>query len=638
MTRICTAALLLILSILARPCIAQEFTILHFNDTHSNLLPSAPRDTSGTALHGGFARAATVVGTTRASAANVLVLHAGDSFIGDPMFNLLYDAPAELSFLADLGIDAMAVGNHEFDLGPLGLLQALANTLGATPPFPLLSANLDLSNDTVAPLSMYIQPAVVKEFDGLKVGIFGLTTPSTNYFSNPAPVKVLGEVPDELAAIILQQIEALRNAQCEVVILLSHMGLDVDRMLASAIPGIDIIIGGHDHLALAQPERVSNPLGKDVLIVQTEGHYEQLGRMRLMHDAQGLRLLEYEFILLDESIPEEPSSASLLSAIREGIEQYVPGMYTQQIAHCARTLSEVVTPNAVEPGCKDSDVGSLVADAFVAATGADIGLQPGGSTARTLHAGPLYLIDVYRMIGYGMNEENGLGFPVVTFRMTGAALIQGLGITLAGLSASDEMFMQVSSSMHYSYVADSSDPSPLREIRINDNAIDSSATYVVASNQLVALFLEMYGIPFDSLTILRDSTGALLTEFQVVAGYVSTLGTVDTIAGSARIIALNPTGVPPAAPSPSVGVHLHCAPQPCTDVSRITFQLEREQQLRLSVYDLGGRELRVLAEGRYAEGEHHATWNSAGQVPGVYFLVARNAAGQCTALRLLSVR
>ncbi|HOJ03708.1 MAG TPA: bifunctional UDP-sugar hydrolase/5'-nucleotidase [Bacteroidota bacterium] len=637
MTRIYSAALLLVLSILARPCIAQEFTILHLNDTHSNLLPSAPRDASGIALHGGFARAATVVGQTRVSHDNVLVLHAGDSFIGDPMFNLLYDQPAELSLLAGLGIDAMAVGNHEFDLGPLGLLQALSNTLGATPPFPLLSANLDLSDDAVAPLNLYIKPTVIKEFDGLKVGIFALTTPSTNYFSNPAPVKVLGEVPDELAAIILQQIEALHNAQCEVVILLSHMGLDVDRMLAAAIPGIDIIIGGHDHVALQQPMRVSNPLGTDVLIVQTGGHYEQLGRMRLMHDAQGLRLLEYELVLLDERVPEEATSAATLSAIATGIEQHVPGLYSARIGYCAQTLSEIA-PDPRELGRKDTDVGSLVADAFVAATGADIGLQPGGSTARTLHAGPLYLIDVYRMIGYGMNEENGLGFPVVTFRMSGAALKQGLDTTLANLSASDELFMQVSSSMYYSYEANSGDPSPLREIRINGNELDSSATYIVASNQLVALFLQMYGIPFDSLTILRDSSGALLTEFQVVAGYVSAMGTVDAIADSVRIRSLYPTGVHPAAPSRSLGVHLQCSPQPCRDMSRITFQLEREQQLRLSVYDLGGRELRVLAEGRFAEGEHHATWNSAGQVPGVYFLVARNAAGQCTALRMLSVR
>lgn len=637
MTRIYSAALLLVLSILARPCIAQEFTILHLNDTHSNLLPSAPRDASGIALHGGFARAATVVGQTRVSHDNVLVLHAGDSFIGDPMFNLLYDQPAELSLLAGLGIDAMAVGNHEFDLGPLGLLQALSNTLGATPPFPLLSANLDLSDDAVAPLNLYIKPAVIKEFDGLKVGIFALTTPSTNYFSNPAPVKVLGEVSDELAAIILQQIEALHNAQCEVVILLSHMGLDVDRMLAAAIPGIDIIIGGHDHVALQQPMRVSNPLGTDVLIVQTGGHYEQLGRMRLMHDAQGLRLLEYELVLLDERVPEEATSAATLSAIAMGIEQHVPGLYSARIGYCAQTLSEIA-PDPRELGRKDTDVGSLVADAFVATTGADIGLQPGGSTARTLHAGPLYPIDVYRMIGYGMNAENGLGFPVVTFRMSGAALKQGLAITLSELSTNDELFLQVSSSLKYTYTPTNTAPHRLQEVLFNSQPIDDTAMYTIASNQLVAMFLDLYGVPYSDLSIVRTPGGALLTEFEVVLAYIAEQDTVRAGIADARIEAVTSTGVQPAAPSRSLGVHLQCAPQPCRDVSRITFQLEREQQLRLSVYDLGGRELRVLAEGRFTEGEHHATWNSAGQVPGVYFLVARNAAGQCTALRLLSVR
>ena len=116
---------------------------------------------------------------------NVLLLHAGDAFIGDLFFNVYFGA-AEFQLLTALGLDAMAVGNHEFDLQPSTLEQALQSSFEPGEGFPLLSANCILEDPEVNTLKNYISPYTIKEIGSLKVGIFGLTTPETNLLSLPA--------------------------------------------------------------------------------------------------------------------------------------------------------------------------------------------------------------------------------------------------------------------------------------------------------------------------------------------------------------------------------------------------------------------------------------------------------------------
>ena len=99
-------------------------TILHLNDTHSHLLPYGPKDAEGNWTWGGVARIATLAGMNRISANKVMLLHAGDVFLGDFMFQK-YLGVAELEIMKVLEYDAMAVGNHEFDLYPSTLKYVL---------------------------------------------------------------------------------------------------------------------------------------------------------------------------------------------------------------------------------------------------------------------------------------------------------------------------------------------------------------------------------------------------------------------------------------------------------------------------------------------------------------------------------
>ena len=127
-------------------------TILHINDTHSTLAPIGPRDQSLNGTIGGIARATSVIGFERIADPDLLLLHAGDISIGDVFFNRNFHVP-ELQILSALGLDAMTLGNHEFDLGPEALLGSISYAFpDPADAFPILTANVDFSDPTIAAL------------------------------------------------------------------------------------------------------------------------------------------------------------------------------------------------------------------------------------------------------------------------------------------------------------------------------------------------------------------------------------------------------------------------------------------------------------------------------------------------------
>jgi 5'-nucleotidase len=134
-------------------------TILHFNDSHSTLSPLGPRTPDLEGTQGGIARVASIIGQTRETEKNVLVLHAGDVSIGD-LFYTKYFAAAELQLMNSLGFDAMAVGNHEFDLTPDALINGLQAAFAPGEGFPLISSNL-IFDGTTPELEDYIEPYTV---------------------------------------------------------------------------------------------------------------------------------------------------------------------------------------------------------------------------------------------------------------------------------------------------------------------------------------------------------------------------------------------------------------------------------------------------------------------------------------------
>lgn len=491
--------------ILAQP---DTLTILHVNDSHSTLEAIGPRDVNLKGTLGGISRIATLVGVTKMTEPNVLFLHAGDISIGDVFFNKYFQVP-ELQILNALGLDAMTLGNHEFDLGPDVLLGSLQYAFpDPNNAFPLLSANTDFT--AIPDMQKYVKEYVIKQYGNTKVGIFGLTTPATNLLSNPSPAVI----SEDIGTIAGTMVGTLKAAGCDVVILLSHLGVDLDKMIASNVPGINVIVGGHDHYMYEQPISMTNPLGGTTWIVQARSNYMYAGEMKLVVNGASVQLLNYQLIPIDTNIPQEPTVQATVDGMIADIESFygVP-FFTQQAGYASGFFWEEAT-DLLDYGMHDTPAGNLVADAFRAYTSTDIALQAGGSIALPLWEGAFTAGDLFRVNGYGFNTTNTLGFQLATFDLTGMDILKGLEFGLSEIETSDEFLLQVSG-MEYTYDGTKPAEERLVSVKINGMPIDPTATYSVTANEMVLGIMAFIGIVPSNVTILEG-----ITEFQALSEYV----------------------------------------------------------------------------------------------------------------------
>lgn len=268
-----TAAISLTPSLIAQQSSArQRLTILHTNDTHSNIDPF-PANHAKFPGQGGVSRRYDMIRQIRQEEEQVLLLDAGDIFQGTPYFNR-FGGEIEMKVMTKIGYDAATMGNHDFDAGMAGFLKAKQHAV-----FPFLCANYDFKNTV---LDGQTQETVIFRKGKLKIGVFGLG------------VELKGLVPDQFygETIYLDPIERaqdmvskLKDENCDLVICLSHLGYEYpsdkvsDRVLAKKTKGIDLIIGGHTHTFLEKPTQELNLDGKITLINQVGWAGLNLGRI-----------------------------------------------------------------------------------------------------------------------------------------------------------------------------------------------------------------------------------------------------------------------------------------------------------------------------------------------------------------------
>jgi len=247
-------------------------TILHTNDVHSRIDPF-PEDGGRHAGLGGAARRATLIRRIRAENPRTLLLDAGDVFQGTPYFNL-FRGEVDFKVMTALGYDAMTIGNHDFDAGIDGLVEALAHAR-----HELVSANYDVAG---TPLAGRVRPWIVRDLGPARVGIFGLGVKLAGLVSESQCRGVVYGPPAEAArraARLLREQE-----RCDLVVCLSHLGHEGyageigDQEIAAEVEGIDLIVGGHSHTFLDRPVRVSRR-ERDTLIFQVGWGGIHLGRV-----------------------------------------------------------------------------------------------------------------------------------------------------------------------------------------------------------------------------------------------------------------------------------------------------------------------------------------------------------------------
>jgi len=295
-----------------------RLTILHTNDVHARMEPTKIKQ--GT--YGGYPRQVALARRFFQSDTNPILLSAGDVFQGTLYFNV-YEGLADAAMMNLMRYTALGLGNHEFDRGPATLARFIRSTQ-----FPILSANLDVSNEPE--LKDLVKPSTVIEVGGEKIGLIGAITPDLLSISSPGPnIKML----DWLKSV---QAEADRLAAKGInkVIVVSHSGYEFEVDMAKKLKGVDVIVGGHSHTLLGDnicvdfpkgrgeyPTEVTAADGNKALVVQAWDWGKVFGRIMVDFDKSG-KILRWErgLVAVDSTIADDPEAAAILAAFKKPIE------------------------------------------------------------------------------------------------------------------------------------------------------------------------------------------------------------------------------------------------------------------------------------------------------------------------------
>ena len=250
----------------------EGLTILHTNDMHSRIDPF-PNDGGKYAGLGGMARRGELIRSIRAQETHVLLLDAGDIFQGTPYFNL-FGGELEFRLMSQMQYDAATLGNHDFDNGIDGLQKQLPHAT-----FPFVISNYDFNGTS---LNQSFMPYKIFQKGNIKVGVFGLG------------IELNGLVPEQLyggtryldpVSVAKEMVQQLKTLECQLIVCLSHLGYKYDsdkvsdHVLANSVSGIDLIIGGHTHTFLDQPEVITREDGHSTMINQVGFGGINLGRI-----------------------------------------------------------------------------------------------------------------------------------------------------------------------------------------------------------------------------------------------------------------------------------------------------------------------------------------------------------------------
>jgi 2',3'-cyclic-nucleotide 2'-phosphodiesterase (5'-nucleotidase family) len=353
----------------------RRLIILHTNDIHGRIE--------------GLARVASLVERVRAENPDIPVLYfdAGDSEETTVRLSSLTKGTAMHRLLGTAGCDAAAVGNGAI----LRYGDAVLADHVAAAGYPLLLANMRLPDGS--PVAG-VQPAALLDLGFMRLGLIGVTSDMEGMYQQWFGLKMLDPLPliQELAA-------ALRQDGAGDVILLSHMGLSIDRALAPGLQGVvTAIIGAHTHDLLVEGERHG-----DVLVAQAGEYAKHLGRIDMAWDGERLAVLRATVLPVADDLPPAPPVLAEVAAVEDEV---------------ARFLDEIVGELAAPldfAADRECGVANLGADMLRQRMGAEVGLVAAGQAfSGPLPGGPLHRMALWEVCGSPAN-------PGVT-RLTGAQL------------------------------------------------------------------------------------------------------------------------------------------------------------------------------------------------------------------------
>ncbi|MEJ8545760.1 bifunctional metallophosphatase/5'-nucleotidase [Brevibacillus borstelensis] len=451
-----------------------HITIAHTNDTHGHITEDKNLKEFG------YAKIASLLKDWREENDNFLLLDAGDTFQGTVYVNQ-FQGESVVPILNYLGYNVMAAGNHEFDFGYEQLLK-LRDMLK----HPVISGNVFKADG-----KELLVPTFKAEIGGKKFAFVGFVAEDTPILTHPNNVKGLTfKNPVEVAKVVVPQLKK----EVDHVIVVSHVGVDVDREIAKNVPGIDLIVGGHSHTPLEKPELVNG-----TYIVQDWEYGKSLGRADLYYLGKELVAFSGGLKAYDETVQADPEVEKMVQEIVKKIDEVMEVVIAK---------SEVdLDGDRALVRKKETNVGNLIADIMLERTKsipgheADVALTNAGGIRTQLKAGDITKKNLYTL----------LPFPntLVVIEVTGEELRQALESGVSKVESGEGRFPQISG-MSFTYNPSKPAGERVVEVKVGGQPLDPKKTYKVATND----FLATGGDGYESFKKPAFNTG--LTFYSIV--------------------------------------------------------------------------------------------------------------------------
>lgn len=442
-------------------------TVLHTGDLHGHVTAwrGWDGDIAGKTV-GGMDRIAGLVNGVRQEVGReaVLLLDSGDS-VGDTMIASLTKGAVVIEAMNAIGYDAITFGNHEPDYG-VTRLRELMNMAK----FPFVAVNVFKAPGR----ELFTQPYTVVERAGTKVGIIGLAYANTPLTT--AKKNVEGLTYEHAPDAVRDAVEQARKAGATLVIVLSHAGLAGDQRLASMVPGIDVIVGGHSHNRVDEPLRQGN-----TLIVGAGAHGSHVGRLDLT--LKGGSLAGHRWRLLAVDHASVPSDARVRTVVDRALDQHRAAL-EEQVGEAAAQIIRAQTLAGTTPEKRDqlSAADVLFADILRAHAGADVAFLPGVGYGVAIGPGRITAEDLRNLIPHESKA--------VTMTLRGKQIREVLEQSIHNVYT-DQLREKVGGMIQVSGVQFQYDPMKPRgeqlvEVVVGEAPLAPERTYSVVTNSLLA--------------------------------------------------------------------------------------------------------------------------------------------------------
>lgn len=423
-------------------------TLLQVNDVYQ----FSPVDQNTT---GGLARVLTLKQNIQKESPNTLFLLAGDT-ISPSVESITFKGAQMIDAWNTIGLDYATFGNHEFDFGPDVLKQRMQESK-----FGWIAANV-IDTTTGKPFNG-AEPFVIREFEGVKVGIFGIVLPDTKTTSRPGPNVEFRNSCDTAKAMVSE----LRNRGVKVIVALTHLSMREDKEVARCAD-VDLIVGGHEH-TLLESHAGSAPIFKMTADAREMGRID----LNISKSTGELESIDWEVIKVTKDTPEAPEFSAVYKK------------YANLLAELKKPVGRTTVPldaRSAEGRTKETNVGNFITDAFRKATASDVALLNGGSIRadELIPAGQLTVRNVLSLLPF----KN----KIVKIEITGATLRAALehGVSRTAEDAEPGGFPQVSG-IQFSFDASKPPGSRIVELKVNGLPLDENRKYTLVAPTFVAL-------------------------------------------------------------------------------------------------------------------------------------------------------